>query len=49
MNPEKNRKGDKSGPEDASKLSYEDRVLKRMLNTPPLKKRPPDKQEKKPG
>jgi len=32
-----------------SKLSYEDRVLKRMLNTPPLKKRQPDKQEKKPG
>jgi|GEM_PF-4874533 len=35
--------------EDDSKLSYEDRVLKRMLDTPALKKRQPDKQEKKPG
>ncbi len=35
--------------EDDSKLSYEDRVLKRMLNTPPRKKRKQEKQKKEPG
>ena len=40
---------DKNQEKDDSKLSYEDRVLKRMLNTPPPKRRKPDKQEQKPG
>jgi len=40
---------DKNQEKDDSKLSYEDRVLKRMLNTPPPKKRKTEKKQDKPG
>jgi hypothetical protein len=35
--------------EDGSRLSYEDRVLRRMLNTPPPKKRKQEEKKDEPG
>jgi hypothetical protein len=49
MTQEKHHRKDQTTSEDDSKLSYEDRMLKRMLNTLSPKKRKPDKQEQKPG